>query len=90
MVKKHLGMTSNPSRLGSVSWEGLIEEIDQKMHPPVGVDYRCVGCGNRNLHREAVRAPEPLVGGRLVGRHRTGAPGHRVGRPLRRVWLDAD
>jgi hypothetical protein len=56
---KSLGTSSNPSCLGSVSWEDLIEEVGQKRRPLVGVDYRCVGRGSRNLHREAVG-----VGGR--------------------------
>jgi hypothetical protein len=80
---KHLGASSNPLCLGSISWEDRVEEVRQERRPPVGVVYRCVSCWSRNLHRNAVRAPEPFVGGRLAGRHWTGALGHRVGRPLR-------
>jgi hypothetical protein len=60
--EKRLGVSIHPLCLGSISWEDLVEEVGQKGHPPVRVDYRCVSRGSCNLHHE-------VVGGRLVGRH---------------------
>jgi hypothetical protein len=55
---KHLGASSNPLCLGSVSWEDLIEEIGQKRRPPVGVNGNVEAIDKAHVFSNVVRGWE--------------------------------
>jgi hypothetical protein len=66
---------------GSIGWEDLVKDVGQKRRPQVGVGYRCVDCGSRDLHGKAVEAPKRLVRGHLFGGDPAGPTGTRSDGP---------